>query len=337
MAEVAKQKKRLDYVSWIQFIGVMSVIFGHSMNSIAVPEWLHDVKMWVYTYHMPLFFLVSSYLFSYLGGFERHGYKETFKGKFSRLLLPYIIWNVAFFVPKIMMVDYIPETVEWTPEYFFKLFLSPRDNILGHTWFLCALFEMFVLTIALEKIRKNKQLWIPMTLLLVVLNCFGVSERFLAVGDLMKNGIYFWIGLLLGGVRKENLVSYGKSNYTLWSLILLVAVLTCVWIYDSTMLINTQMLGFGVLFLLGALQMKFDIKWLFIEFVSRNAFCIYIIHWPILMVIRLIIYQKMHVAPIPSMLCMLVLGIGISAGIAWILRQFKSPFMNGVKKVVFGM
>lgn len=337
MAEVAKQKQRLDYVSWIQFIGVMSVIFGHSMNSIDVPEWMFQIKMWVYTYHMPLFFLVSAYLFSYLGSFERHGYKETFKGKFMRLLVPYIIWNVVFFFPKILMADYIPETVEWTPQYFVKLFLSPRDNILGHTWFLCALFEMFVLAIALEKIRKHKQLWIPMTLLLVVLNCFGVSERFLAVGDLMKNGIYFWIGLLLGGVKQVDLICFGKSNCTFWGLLLLVAILTGVWIYDNTMLINTQMLGFSVLFLLGALQMKYGIKWSFIEFVSRNAFCIYIIHWPILMVIRLIVYQKLHVAPIPSMICMLLGGIAIAAGIAWILRHFKSPFMKTINKIVFGM
>lgn len=333
MAEVTKKKQRLDYVSWIQFIGVLSVIFGHSMNSIAVPEWLHEMKMWVYTYHMPLFFLVSAYLFSYLGGFERHGFKETFKGKFMRLLVPYIIWNVVFILPKMLMSDYIPEQTEYTPIQI----LYPRNQTLGHTWFLCALFEMFVLAIAFEKIRKHKQFWIPITLLLIVLNCFGVSERFLAVGDLMKNGIYFWIGLLLGSVKQEDLICFGKSNYTFWSLILLVAILTGVWIYDHTMLINTQMLGFGVLFLLGVLQMKFDIKWSFIEFVSRNAFCIYIIHWPILMVIRLIVYQKLHVPPIPSMLCLLIGGIAIATCIAWFLNQFKSPFMKTINKVVFGM
>lgn len=332
MAEVAK-KNRLDYVSWIQFIGVMSVIFGHSMNSITVPEWLHDVKMWVYTYHMPLFFMVSAYLFSYLGGFERYGYKHTFKGKFIRLLVPYIIWNVAFILPKMLLTDYIPTQTEYTPIQI----LYPRNQTLGHTWFLCALFEMFVLTIALEKIRKHKQLWIPMTLLLVVLNCFGVCERFLAVGDLMKNGIYFWVGLLLGSIKQEDLIGYGKNNYTFLGLLLLLAILTSIWIYDSTMLINTQMLGFNVLFLLGSLQMKFGIKWDFIEFVSHNAFCIYIIHWPILMIIRLIVYQKLHVAPIPSMMCMLFGGITIAACIAWGLRKFKSPFMKTINKIVFGL
>lgn len=335
--DLAKQNNRLDYVSWIQFIGVMSVIFGHSMNSIDVPDWLYQVKMWVYTYHMPLFFLISAYLFSYLGGFERHGYKETFKGKFSRLLLPYIIWNVAFFVPKIMMADYIPETVEWTPEYFVKLFLSPRDNILGHTWFLCALFEMFVLAILFEKLRKYKQLWIPVLVTLIVLNCFGYYQRFLAIDDLMKNAVYFWVGLLLGGVKKDTIVEQGKNDAFFISLIVLVVGFTSIWIFDHKMMINTLALGFSILFLLGVLQIRYSIKWSFMEFVSRNSFCIYIVHWPVLMVIRMVVYQKIHVAPIPSMLCMLILGIGISAGIAWILRQFKSPFMNGIKKVVFGM
>lgn len=196
------QTNRLDYVSWIQFVGVISVIFGHSMNSIDVPGWLLDMKLWVYTYHMPLFFFVSAYLFSYLGGFERRGYKETFKSKFERLLVPYIIWNVAFFAPKILMSDYITDTVEWTPEYFLRLFLCPRENILGHTWFLFALFEMYVLAILFEKLKNVRQLWIPVLAMLIIVNCLSKYNTFLAVGDIMKNAVFFWAGLLLGGGKK---------------------------------------------------------------------------------------------------------------------------------------
>ena len=87
-----KTKQRLGFISFIQFVGVLSVIYGHSMNSLDVPQWLLETKYWVYTYHMPLFFLVSAYLFSYYGGFgHKGGYKGTLWAKFERLIIPYII------------------------------------------------------------------------------------------------------------------------------------------------------------------------------------------------------------------------------------------------------
>ena len=331
------QTNRLDYISWIQFVGVISVIFGHSMNSIDVPLWLVNIKGWVYTYHMPLFFFVSAYLFSYLGGFERRGYKGTFKSKFERLLVPYIIWNVAFFAPKILMSDYIPETVEWTPEYFIKLFFSPRDNILGHTWFLFALFEMYVLAILFEKLRNTRQLWIPVLAMLIILNCFGINDRFLAVGDIMKNAIFFWVGLLLGGAKKETIIDWANNKAFFVSLIILVVGCTVIWTFNKSMLINLLILGFSILLLLGVLQIRYGIKWSFIDFVSQNSFCIYIVHWPILMVIRFVFYQKLEVAPIPSTAIMFFGGIALASIVAWTLRRCKTPFMKKINKFVFGM
>lgn len=336
-------KQRLDYISWIQFIGVLCVIFGHSMNDIAVPGLLKDIKAWIYVFHMPLFFLVSGYLFSYTGGFEhKGGYWGTLKGKISRLLIPYIIWNVLFIFPKIMMADYITDQVELTPGYFGMLMLYPRNNILGHTWFLFALFEMFIIAIAFEKWKKNKLLWIPVACVLIVLNCFGVTERFLALGDLMKNGIYFWAGLLLGNVEVEKLkqIAIDKS-LVLWGTAIIVGC-TVVWTFthegfESSMPVNALLLGMTVILMLGVLQIKLGISGRFIEFVSRNSFAIYIMHWPILMVIRLIVYQKMHLAPIPTMFIMFVGGLAIACGLAWLFRQFKSPFMKGFNKVVLGM
>ena len=94
-------KRRLGFISFIQFVGVLSVIYGHSMNSIDVPQLMLETKYWVYTYHMPLFFLISAFLFSYYGGFShKGGYKETLRAKFERLIIPYIIWKaIRSFIP----------------------------------------------------------------------------------------------------------------------------------------------------------------------------------------------------------------------------------------------
>lgn len=335
--ETINSSKRIDYIEWIQFVGIICVIFGHSMNDVAVPNAIYQVKAWIYTFHMPLFFLVSAYLFAYKGGFKRNGYKNFFTSKFMRLLLPYILWNVAFIGPKIIMAPYTNDQVELTPEYFGMLVLYPKDNILGHTWFLCALFEMFVLAIGFDKLREKRQLWIPVLAVLVVVNCFGVSDRFLAIGDLMKNSVYFWIGLILGSISLDNVRRWGRDLYVVLAFLLVVLGFTTVWAFNDKMLINTLALGMSVISLLGILQIRYKIKFPLMEFVSRNLFCIYILHWPILMVIRFIIYQKIHLNPILTMCIMFLGGIALSLFSVYILRKFKSPFMKGVCKIVFGM
>lgn len=341
MSETAK--KRLGFISFIQFVGVLSVIYGHSMNSIDVPQWILETKYWVYTYHMPLFFLVSAFLFSFYGGFKhKGGYKKTLWAKFERLIVPYIIWNLLFIAPKYFLADYSVDHIELTPGYFLHIMLSPRDNILGHTWFLFALFEMFVLSIVFEKLKKNKRLWILVAVILLVINCFGVEERFLAVGDLMKNGIYFWVGLLLGTVDLDKIIEWAKDKSIILTMLFICITGTIVWALNhegtsSSILINTCFLGFSVILLLGMVQVKFNFENPFVEFVSVNSFAIYIMHWPILMVIRAVVHHTLHWPPVACMLTMFFGGIVIASLIAYLLRKMNWPFMKALKKYVFGI
>ena len=336
-------KRRLGFISFIQFVGVLSVIYGHSMNSIDVPQLMLETKYWVYTYHMPLFFLISAFLFSYYCGFShKGGYKGTLWSKFERLIIPYIIWNLLFIAPKYFLADYSVDRIELTPGYFIHIMLSPRNNILGHTWFLFALFEMFILAIIFEKLKANKRLWIPVAMILLVINCFGVQERFFAVGDLMKNGIYFWVGLLLGTVDLNKLIEWAKDRNVILALFFICVFSTIVWAFNhvgitSPMLVNTCFLGFSVILLLGMIQIKYDFNIPFIEFVSVNSFAIYIMHWPILMVIRAVVNYTLHWPPVACMLSMFLGGTIISSGIVYLLQKMNWPIIKGIRKFVFGM
>lgn len=341
MSETAR--KRLGFISFIQFVGVLSVIYGHSMNSIDVPQWLLETKYWVYTYHMPLFFFVSAYLFSYYGGFShKGGYKGTFVSKFERLIVPYILWNILFIAPKYLLADYSVDHIELSVGYFVEVFLSPRKNILGHTWFLFALFEMYVLAIIFEKVKSIKRLWIPFTVLLTIIYCFGINELLFAIGDLLKNAVYFWVGLLLGTIQVDKLITWAKDKLVVFSLLFFAISGTIIWAFNhegmiSSMLINTCTLGFSVILLLGVLQINCNINNRFVDFVSVNSFAIYIMHWPVLMIIRAIVYHTLHWPPVACMIAMLVGGFAITTGIAYLLRRMDWPIMTGIRKYIFGM
>ena len=340
---MAKEKadSRIAFISFLQFVGVISVIFGHSMNGIPVPTVLTDIKAWVYTWHMPLFFFVSAFLFSHYGGYTK-GYKNIFGKRFLRLIVPYILWNALFIIPKYLFLPLLNSVskdteIELSFNYFIRILLRPRDNILGHTWFLFALFEMFVIAIIFDKAKKKKELWIPVTLVLIIVNCFGVENRWLAVGDLMKNGIFFWLGMLLGTYEIKQIEDYIKNKLVFISTMVFVLGTTIIWIFIPGMNVNTLFLGFVVLVLFIAIQIATNLKSNVIEFVSRNSFPIYIMHWPVIMVLRLVFYQKLNLNPIVAQIINLVLGFVIPCVIALILRKFKETWIRKLCTVFFGM
>ena len=210
-------QSRLNFVSWLQFLGVLSVVFGHSINDIAVPDFIVDIKSWVYLYHMPLFFLVSAFLFSYKGCFAK-GYKAVFKGRAIRLLIPFYFWNALFLFPKVLLSEFTNDKITLSPEYFINMLICPRNSVLGHTWFLFALFEMFVIAVLFEKLLKNKKLWIPVTAILVLVNCFGTMNMYFAASDLMKNvsssGLVLCSELLI--LIKSSLIAEATARLSLF-------------------------------------------------------------------------------------------------------------------------
>ena len=329
---------RLSFIAWVQFVGVILVVFGHCMNGIEMPHFLYSMRAWVYTFHMPLFFLVSAYLFAFYGGFShKGGYRGTLKGKFSRLMLPYIIWNAAFILPKFLLASFITDDVELSVSYFFKLAIYPRDNILGHTWFLFVLFELFLIAIIFEKLRAKRQLWIPVLALLILINCLGVKGRLLAVEDVLKNAVFFWTGLMLGSFNVEDVQKWGKNTLLFIAVLLLAIIGTVVWVYNPWMNINIVILAVAMIIAIGMIQIRYSIDGNLIEFISRNAFAIFILHWPVMLVIRLVFYQKLHLAPLPMIALMFVGGLTISMLIAWMVRKCTTPFMKGFAKMVLGM
>lgn len=252
-------------------------------------------------------------------------------------MLPYIIWNAAFVLPKVLFANYITDEVQLSLPYFLKLAVFPRENILGHTWFLFVLFELFVLAIIFEKFRAKRQLWIPLLALLILINCFGVEGRLLAVEDVLKNAVFFWIGLMLGSFNVADLQKWGKDTLLFVALLLLAVIGTAVWVYNPWMNINIVILAVAMIIAIGMIQIRYSIDGNLIKFMSRNAFAIFILHWPVMLVIRLVFYQKLHLAPLPTIALMFVGGLTISMLIAWLVRKCSTPIMNGFAKVVLGM
>lgn len=241
-------KKYFEEVDILKGIAIILVIIGHSV--IWFPINLHDINWCNYFFefvsisHMPLFFLVSGFCFSY----KNKTYKEHIKSKVFRILIPYIVFSVLDLFPRILLQKFVnrPTNLE---DGIRKVFLNG-----GEYWFLYVIFIIFVIYPIIYKflISKNKKilnagLIIVLTsiqfvnftniflinkvmhyLLFFVLGNF-IKEYFLEL-EKIQNKINFKINFILGLIIFSVMIAYIINlkyieNYTI--LVILAELIGC--------------------------------------------------------------------------------------------------------------
>ena len=92
MKDVAKQD--IVWMDWAKFFGIFLVVFGHLLQRTVdwrTGEWYHPelLEFWnvIYLFHMPLFFVLSGYMYK-----ESHSFKKIFHS----LVAPYLIYQILF-------------------------------------------------------------------------------------------------------------------------------------------------------------------------------------------------------------------------------------------------
>lgn len=82
---------RLDFIDMAKGFAIMLMVYGHTFSK---PQYT-SLMIWIYSFHMPLFFLTSGILYGIKSKRELHiGFK--WKSKILTLLLPYFLWNTIY-------------------------------------------------------------------------------------------------------------------------------------------------------------------------------------------------------------------------------------------------
>ena len=122
------------FISCMQTIGILLVVMGHSFYLHGD----HPLCMWIYSFHMPLFFFISGFLFAQsllkrgmeiqeVSFWGRHG---LFFSKFRRLLVPYLLISSLVYLPKVMLsfMAVRPVELSWS-SYFSMLSVTSFTNV----------------------------------------------------------------------------------------------------------------------------------------------------------------------------------------------------------------
>ncbi|HYX33068.1 MAG TPA: acyltransferase [Oligoflexus sp.] len=182
--------------SWIDTAkgwGILLVVLGHALrglqNAQLLPTtgWSHALDAWIYSFHMPLFFLLSGFFM------EKAVHKpldRALKDRAKTLLWPYLVWSVLQTLVQIRMSSYTTAQYDWM--HLLGILWKPVMQF----WFLYVLLLLSLLWLGLRRIG------VPAPVLLLaalVLHLTQNGTGVWAMWDLVCiHGVWFAAGAVLG-------------------------------------------------------------------------------------------------------------------------------------------
>lgn len=191
-------KNKIRWVSILQGWAMLWVVIGHAPLGEPGngPEWENVLYHFAYSFHMPLFMLVSGYLF-YLTRLGTWNYLDTIKDKAKRLLIPMLTFTLLAFAAKLLAPSEMNRPTGFGLNELVDAFLYPEQSPLKEMWFIASLFWLFLL-MPLWK-WSIKRTWTMYVLLsaLVFLHFIHPDVQFLCIGKMCSYAVYFYGGVLM--------------------------------------------------------------------------------------------------------------------------------------------
>lgn len=148
-------KTRDNRIQWIdraKFIGIFLVILGHC----SIPVYL---KVWIYSFHMPLFFFISGSLNKF--NFQT-SYHDVFRKKTRTLIIPYFFFGIVTYLFWLLVHSKYGSPHDVSTPFYIPLLGLFYSNGFGEwmvfnqpLWFLTCLFSTEILFLSTIKISPN--------------------------------------------------------------------------------------------------------------------------------------------------------------------------------------
>lgn len=145
---VMARNSRLTALDSLRGFGILLVVLGHTSRSAGLVSW-------IFSFHMPLFFIISGMLFH-----ERQ-FLDSFKKKVARLLIPYLFFGIVTFAYWALIERRLRGGSGSVTNALTNIFLAragtsnyPQNAVL---WFLPCLFVTEMLFLGIFTLVKSKR------------------------------------------------------------------------------------------------------------------------------------------------------------------------------------
>lgn len=195
---------RIEWIDSTRGIAILLVVVGHVVGgytgNYGMPKYQRIIDMVVdiiYTFHMPLFFMISGFVFGLKKyNWSKDNYATYINKKAKALLIPYFLFSTLQILIKLPLQGKIASVLSW--ENILLLPIIPIDQF----WFIYILFFIFCLAGFVDWKVQHNSLIMAIVLFIVgkLLSLFGGDLLNVCVGVLVRcfcYYIYFYIGYKL--------------------------------------------------------------------------------------------------------------------------------------------
>lgn len=206
-------KKRIKYLDLIKFFAIYCVILGHLIQYIGADAWHNPIWKFIYSFHVPLFMIMSGYFFS---SSLKLPFGDFINKKAIQLILPVLSWYVILCILNSCINSIINKEI--TLKY-------DLHGLLSSFWFLKSLFCSYVIVYISLKLIKNK---LFACLLSCLVFCLTPLGGFAAINFLLP---FFWVGFFF----QKHRLNIENNMPLLWSISLVLFIVSLVfWNADYT-------------------------------------------------------------------------------------------------------
>lgn len=132
--------KTLDWMLIAKGIGIILVVIGHFWPASSPAYWT-ELRRIIYTFHMPLFFFLSGWLYQH----GKYPYRTLVINKVQRLLYPFVSIAILFFLIKFGAGLFVQLDKPADLDSIYTILVNPVKSYMPLLWFVHALFLIFVI------------------------------------------------------------------------------------------------------------------------------------------------------------------------------------------------
>lgn len=278
---------RLEFLDVAKGLGIILVVIGHvSINNI--------INTWIYSFHMPLFFVISGYLNSCSK--KKISNKKYIIKKSKRLLVPYFIFSIISYIYWVVIERSIRgiDDVSIIKE-FVNIFIAKggSENYVFNAvmWFLPCLFITEIIFYFINKKDNSKRIAMILILSSVIgylLSCYSHIRLPWCIDIMFTSVVFYGIGYYMS--NNKSLFNNSDSNRFKYSLAIMGSFLLVVFIsyFNGRVDMNNNVFNNYFMFYIGALMginfillLSNKVKYNWITYLGRNSLIIMLVHEPL--------------------------------------------------------
>ncbi len=343
--------KKLEYIDVARGIAILLVVFGHALtkqisNSNTTMGYL---RFFVYTIHMPVFFVISGFLFeANISKYTKYKKVMYLKDKLKKFIIPYLIFSILNYIIiylalKINVISNVLSNKEYESINIKRVVLSTLTyigHIDNHLWFLYVMFIILIINRVimpiLNKDKRTRVICILLSFAIYVIS-FNVSKWLPEIiWKVMRYNFIFLCGRV---VYMDNIYKMFANNRKIMFIIGLISTVILLIIKD-----NKDKIYFPFINIIVELSMSYIIifilskgtaKYSLLKYIGNGekTMVIYLLHMPFILPLIEYLLNKLVVNVTFSIIISGVLTIFI---IDLIDRKLLEKFPI-IKEIFFGI